>query len=417
MTDAPDPTPGAPHAPGSDPAPATESGDGLPLVDLLREAVARGASDVHLHAGAVPHVRIDGDLRAWEDAPTLTPATTEAIAMAVLPEAQRAQFAHRHELDFAFTLPDVARFRCNVYRQRGSVGLALRVVQDAIPGFEALGLPVDVVQSWAERKRGLVLVTGPTGSGKTTSLAAMLDHVNRRARRHVITIEDPIEFLHTNRSSLVVQREVGLDTADFADALKYAMRQDPDVLMIGEMRDKATVEAALTAAQTGHLVLSTLHTLDAVRTIYRIVDFFAPFERDPIRAMLSESLLGVLSQRLLPRADGAGRALATEVLVNTPIVRDAIRDPDKTSVLREALQQDNLVGMHPFDASLVELYLAGTVTLADAAANATSPHELRLRITQRVGSDQAPSEREVERLAQEAGPAPAPPPRGTGSGA
>lgn len=412
MTDAPDRSPSR-DAPGAEPSPS----GGLPLADLLRDAVSRGASDVHLHAGAVPHVRIDGDLRPVEGAPVLDAATTEAIADAIMQEAQRAAFAHRHELDFAFTLPDVARFRCNAYRQRGSVGLALRVVQDAIPGFEALGLPSDVVQGWAERRRGLVLVTGPTGSGKTTSLAAMVDHVNRRSRKHVITIEDPIEFLHANRSSLVVQREVGLDTLDFADALKYAMRQDPDVLMIGEMRDKATVEAALTAAQTGHLVMSTLHTLDAVRTIYRIIDFFAPFERDPIRAMLSESLLGILSQRLLPRADGAGRALATEVLANTALVRDAIRDPDKIAVIREALQQENLVGMHAFDASLVELYLAGTVTLADAVAHATSPHELRLRITQRVGSEAAPSEREVERLAQVAGPGPTPAPRGDDSGA
>ena len=379
-------------------------GRGVRMADLLGRMVARGASDVHLQAGAPPHVRVDGELFPWEDSPKLTPAQTEQIALAMMTEDQRALFQHRHELDFAFTIPEVARFRCNAYRQRGSVGVAMRVIGDAIPGFEALGLPIEVVSGWAEQPRGLVLVTGPTGSGKTTSLAAMVDHINRRFSRNVITIEDPIEILHRNQKSLVIQREVGLDTADFVDALKYAMRQDPDVLMIGEMRDKATVEAAITAAQTGHLVLSTLHTLDAVRSINRIIDFFPPHERDQIRQMTAESLLGIMSQRLLPRADGPGRVLATEVLVNTPLIRDYIKDPDKTSLIKEALMEGNLRGMHTFDQDLVDHYLAGRVSLMDATYMATSPHELRLMITERVGAREAPDELEFERMVQRRGP-------------
>ncbi|HER20026.1 MAG TPA: PilT/PilU family type 4a pilus ATPase, partial [Chromatiales bacterium] len=320
-------------------------GRGVRMAELLGRMVGRGASDIHLQAGAPPHVRVDGELLAWEGSSALTPAQTEQIALAMMTEGQREAFRHRHELDFAFTIPEVARFRCNAFRQCGSVGVVMRVIGDAIPGFEALGLPSEVVSEFAEQPRGLVLVTGPTGSGKTTTLAAMVDYVNRRFPRHVITIEDPIEILHRNQKSLVVQREVGLDTADFIDALKYAMRQDPDVIMIGEMRDKATVEAAITAAQTGHLVLSTLHTLDSIRTINRIIDFFPPHERGQIRTMLAESLLGILSQRLLARADGPGRVLSVEVLVNTPLIRDYIKDADKTSLIKEALMEDNLRGM------------------------------------------------------------------------
>jgi twitching motility protein PilT len=374
------------------------------MAELLGRMVGRGASDIHLQAGAPPHVRVDGELVAWEGSSTLTPAQTEQIALAMMTEGQREAFRHRHELDFAFTIPEVARFRCNAFRQRGSVGVVMRVIGDAIPGFEALGLPSEVVSEFAEQPRGLVLVTGPTGSGKTTTLAAMVDYINRRFPRHVITIEDPIEILHRNQKSLVVQREVGLDTADFIDALKYAMRQDPDVIMIGEMRDKATVEAAITAAQTGHLVLSTLHTLDSIRTINRIIDFFPPHERGQIRTMLAESLLGILSQRLLPRADGPGRVLSVEVLVNTPLIRDYIKDADKTSLIKEALMEDNLRGMQTFDQNLVELYLDGRITLEDATFMATSPHELRLMITQRVGARDAPDELEFERLMRKRGP-------------
>ena len=377
---------------------------GLRMADLLKSMVARGASDIHLQAGAPPHLRLDGDLIAYEGVPALTPEQTEQIATAMMTDTQRALFAHRHELDFAFTIPAVARFRCNLMRQRGSIGVVMRVVADAIPSFEALGLPPAVVSELASQPRGLVLVTGPTGSGKSTTLAAMIDFVNRRFPKNVVTIEDPIEFLHRNQQSLVIQREIGLDTADFVDALKYAMRQDPDVIMVGEMRDKATVEAALTAAQTGHLVLSTLHTLDAIRTVNRVIDFFPPHERTQIRILLSESLLGILSQRLLPRADGPGRTLATEVLVNTPLIRDYIKDETKTGLIKDALMQDNLRGMQTFDQHLVDLYLGGSIRLEDAVYAATSPHELQLMITQRAGGRGDVNEAEFERLAARRGP-------------
>ncbi len=372
---------------------------GMRMADLMKSMVARGASDIHIQAGAIPHMRIDGSLLGYEGVPVLTPEQTEQIALAMMSEGQRELFLHRHELDFAFTIPAVARFRCNVFRQRGSVGIVMRVISDAIPTFEALGLPVGVVTELAAQPRGLVLVTGPTGSGKSTTLAAMVDHINRRYPRNVITVEDPIEFLHRNQRSLVIQREIGLDTTDFVDALKYAMRQDPDVIMVGEMRDRATVDAALTAAQTGHLVLSTLHTLDAIRTVNRIIDFFPPHERQQIRILLAESLLGVLSQRLLPRPDGPGRQLALEILVNSPLIRDYIKDETKTPLIKDALFEDNLRGMQTFDQHLVELFLEGAVTLEDAVYAATSPHELRLMITQRTAGRDEFSEVEFERLA------------------
>lgn len=268
-------------------------GKGVRMAELLGRMVARGASDVHLQAGAPPHIRVDGELRPWEASPKLKPAQTEQIALAMMTEDQQALFLHRHELDFAFTIPEVARFRCNAYRQRGSVAIAMRVIGDAIPGFEALGLPSDVVSTWAEQPRGLVLVTGPTGSGKTTSLAAMVDYINRRFARNVITVEDPIEILHRNQKSLVIQREVGLDTADFVDALKYAMRQDPDVIMIGEMRDTETAKIAVQSALTGHLVLSTLHTNDALSSITRMMDMGVE------SYLLSSTINAILAQRLV----------------------------------------------------------------------------------------------------------------------
>jgi twitching motility protein PilT len=363
----------------------TNAPRGLRMADLLKNMVARGASDIHIQAGSAQRMRIDGDLVVFEGVPPLTPDQTEQVAEAMMTEGQREVFRHRHELDFAFTVPAVARFRCNAFRQRGSVGVVIRVIGDGIPSFEALGLPVGVASELVSQPRGLVLVTGPTGSGKSTTLAAMVDHINRRFRKHVVTIEDPIEFLHKNQQSLVIQREIGLDTADFVDALKYVLRQDPDVIMVGEMRDRATVEAALTAAQTGHLVLSTLHTLDAVRTVNRIIDFFPPHDRLQIRILLAESLLGILSQRLLPKADGPGRQLALEILVNTPLIRDYIKDEAKTSMIKDALMQGNLREMRTFDQHLVELYLDGTITMEDALFAATSPHELRLMITQRSG--------------------------------
>ena len=363
----------------------SEQAKGMKIADMLKSMVSQHASDVHMHAGAPPFMRVDGSLQPYEGVPNLTPQQTEQIAFAMMSEAQREMFLHRHELDFGFTIPQVARFRCNVFRQRGSVGIVMRIVQDTVPSFETLSLPSDVLTNFAKQHRGLVLVTGPTGSGKSTTLAATIDFINRKFPRNIITIEDPIEILHRNQQSLVIQREVGLDTADFPNALKYAMRQDPDVIMIGEMRDRETVEAAITAAQTGHLVLSTLHTIDTIRTVNRIIDFFPPHEREQIRILLAESLLGIISQRLLTRADGPGRTLALEILVNTPLIRDYIKDEEKTPLIKEALMADNLRGMRTFDQHLVELYMNGQITMKEAEASSTSSHEFRLMITQIQG--------------------------------
>ena len=370
----------------------------MKIADMLKTMVAQRASDIHLQAGAPPHMRVDGSLRLMEGMPPLTPQQTEQIALAMMSEPQREAFKRHHELDFAFTIPQVARFRCNAFQQRSSVGIVMRVVGDSVPSFETLGLPVPVLTEFSSQTRGLVLVTGPTGSGKSTTLATMVDFINRRYPRNIITIEDPIEILHHNQRSLVIQREVGLDTTSFVRALKYAMRQDPDVIMIGEMRDKETVEAAISAAQTGHLVFSTLHTLDAVRSVNRIIDFFPPHERDQIRIMLAESLLGIMSQRLLPRADAPGRVLALEVLVNTPLIRDYIKDETKTALIKEAMLEDNIRGMQTFDQHLVDLYLERQISMEDALSTATSSHEFRLMLTQKKGETPTSGEREPERL-------------------
>lgn len=352
----------------------------MTLDDLLREMLARRASDIHLQVGSPPMGRIDGRLTPFGSDPLLPPDTL-ALARALLTADQWEDFEYRNELDFAYSVGGLGRFRCNIFRQRGVVGLVMRVVTDVVPGFEALGLPVEVMHQLTEHARGLILVTGPTGSGKSTTLASMIDHLNRTQAFNIITLEDPIEILHKNRRSIVVQREIGTDTQDFRTALKYAMRQDPDVLMIGEMRDKETVEAALSAAQTGHLVLSTLHTQDAVRSVNRIIDFFAPYEREQVRLQLAEVLIGSVSQRLLRRSDGLGRVLATEVLLNTPLIQDYIRDEHKTPLIKDALIEDNVRGMRTFDQHLVELHRHGLITLEDAQNAATSPHELKLMLT------------------------------------
>jgi twitching motility protein PilT len=356
----------------------------MTITDLLKQMVAKRASDVHLQVGSPPTGRVDGRLVRFGDK-NLNQSDTEALSKVLLNSEQWEEFEYRSELDFAYTLPGVARFRCNVFRQRGSVGIVMRIIGEVIPSFEALGLPAQNMIEFAAFERGLILVTGQTGSGKSMTLAAIVDHINRTYPYNVITIEDPIEMLHKNKQSIVVQREVGSDTKDFKTALKYAMRQDPDVIMIGEMRDRETVEASLSAAQTGHLVLSTLHTNDAVRTVNRIIDFFPPHERDQIRIMLADSLIGITSQRLLPRADGTGRVLAYELMINTPLIKDYIKDEDKTAQIKEAMIEDNVRGMHTFDQYLVQLYTQGLITLEEALSTASSPHELRLMIT-RMGT-------------------------------
>ncbi len=352
----------------------------MTIVELLKSMVAKRASDVHLQVGSPPTGRVDGRLVPFAQR-TFTPEDTRTIAKTLLTAEQWEEFEYRQELDFAYSVPGVARFRCNVFKQRGSIGVVMRIISDAIPSFEALGLPSATLEAFAANERGLILATGPTGSGKSTTLASIVDHINRNYAYNIITIEDPIEILHKNQRSIVVQREVGADTQDFKSALKYAMRQDPDVIMIGEMRDKETVEAAITAAQTGHLVLSTLHTMDAVRTINRVIDFFQPHEREQIRGLFGDSLVGILSQRLLARADGVGRVLALETMINTPLIRDYIKDESKTMQIRDAMLEDSVRGMKTFDQHLVEMYQAGLVTMDEALSASTSPHEFKLMLT------------------------------------
>ncbi len=356
----------------------------MTIVDMLKAMVAKRASDIHLQAGAPPMVRIDGKLKPFSPK-EFSAAEVEQIIKVLLTPEQWETFEYQKEMDFAYTIPGVARFRCNLMRQRGAMGLVMRVISDAIPSFEALGLPRDTMEYFGSQERGLVLVTGPTGSGKSTTLAALIDYVNANYPKNIITIEDPIEYLHNNKKSLVVQREVGMDTDSFQSGLKFALRQDPDVILIGEMRDRETVEAVITAAQTGHLVFSTLHTLDSIRTINRIIDFFPLHEHQQIRILLAESLLGIVSQRLLPRADGRGRALAHEVLVATPLIREYIKDEERTPQIKEALMEDNVRGMHTFDQHLVELYGKWIISLEDAQDFATSPHEFKLLLTQMTG--------------------------------
>jgi twitching motility protein PilT len=351
----------------------------LDLDEVLRVAVECSASDVHVKVGSPPIIRVDGRLTRME-CPAVTAAETERIAFAIMPKPRAEEFLAHCEADFAYSVAGLGRFRVNVLRQRGAVGLVLRRVQSTIASFEELGLP-QVVRRLAEHQRGLVLVTGPTGSGKTTTLAAMIDHINATASRHIVTIEDPIEVLHGDKQSIVNQREVGTDTADFASALKRVLRQDPDVILIGEMRDTDTVRTALSAAETGHLVFSTLHTINATETVSRIIDFFPPYEQRQVRMALAGALRGVVSQRLV-ECSGGGRAAAIEVLVATGRVFDKIANPDETHEIEEIIADGEYYGMQTFDQSLLALYQRGVIDLREAMAASSHPHDLRLMIEQ-----------------------------------
>jgi twitching motility protein PilT len=352
----------------------------LELDELLRDAVDHRASDLHVKVGSRPYLRIDGRLEETRF-DVVTAADTERVAFAIMPKQRADEFLATNEADFAYTVAGLGRFRVNVFRQRGSVGLVLRRVLPGIPSFEDLGLPV-VVRRLAEEPRGLVLVTGPTGSGKTTTLAAMIDHINDTQQRHIVTIEDPIEVLHADKRSIVNQREVGTDTEDFHAALKRVLRQDPDVILIGEMRDPDTVWAALAAAETGHLVFSTLHTISATDTINRIIDFFPSHQQRQVRMSVAGSLRGIISQRLLERCDTSGRVPAIEVLVATGRVFDRIVDPDSTHDIEQIIAEGEYYGMQTFDQSLLSLYRQGLVSRRDALATASQPHDLRLKIEQ-----------------------------------
>ena len=350
---------------------------GLDLNDLLRYVMEQRASDLHIKVGSSPFVRIDGHLQSTPF-DVVKGADTERMAFAIMPKERADEFMTHSEADFAHSVSGMGRFRVNVFRQRGSVGLVFRRVLPGTPSFEALGLP-PVVRRLAEEPRGMILVTGPTGSGKTTTIAAMIDHINENKAVNIVTVEDPIEVLHPDKKSIVNQREIGTDTEDYQQAMKRVLRQDPDVIFIGEMRDPETVWAALSAAETGHLVLSTLHTTDATETVNRIVDFFPPFQQKQVRLTLASSLRGVVSQRLLERADGRGRVAAMEILVATSRVHDALADP-ASSELEALMSEGEYHGMQTFDQSLFQLCKDGLVSQRDATSAAIHPHEFEVAI-------------------------------------
>ncbi len=334
---------------------------GLDLRALLTEVIAKGASDLHLTAGARPTIRLHGSLMPLEDVPELTPPVIQTLMYAILTQRQRERFEAELELDFAYALPGQARFRVNLYRQRDAVGAAFRLIPFEIKALEQLGVP-PAVANFAMMPRGFVLVTGPTGSGKSTTLAGIVDLANRSRRDHIMTVEDPIEFLHQHKSCLINQREIGEDTHSFTNALKHVLRQDPDIILVGEMRDLETISVALTAAETGHLVFATLHTQDAAQTIDRVIDVFPSHQQQQVRVQLAGALQGVVCQTLCKSADGRGRVVATEVLVATPAIRNMIRE-GKTHQIYSALQAGAKHGMHTMDQHLAELIRAGRITM------------------------------------------------------
>jgi twitching motility protein PilT len=330
------------------------------LTDLLLEVLERGASDLHLTAGARPTLRLYGSLQPIEERPELTPPVIQRMMYAILTQKQREKFEEELELDFAYAVPGKARFRVNLYRQRDSLGAAFRIIPYEIKPLEDLGVPPSVA-NFSMLPRGFVLVTGPTGSGKSTTLASLVDLANRNRRDHIMTVEDPIEFLHRHKSSLVNQREVGEDTWSFQNALKHVLRQDPDIILVGEMRDLETISVALTAAETGHLVFATLHTQDAAQTIDRVIDVFPPHQQQQIRVQLAGALQGVVCQTLCKASDGKSRVVATEVLTATPAIRNLIRE-GKTHQIYSALQAGAKHGMHTMDQHLADLVKAGKIT-------------------------------------------------------
>ena len=351
------------------------------LDQLLQLVCQVEGSDLHLKAGSPPRIRVDGSLRTLDE-PTLTDVETEELALAILPPELSETFSSRHEADFAYTLDGIGRFRVNAFRQRGSVAMVMRRVRLAVGEFAELGLP-PAVRVLSEEQRGLVLVTGPTGSGKTTTLATMIDHINHTRECQIITIEDPIEVLHSDALAAINQREVGFDTTDFHAALRAAMRQDPDVILVGEMRDTETVETALTAAETGHLVLSTLHTIDATETVNRIVDLFPPHQQHQARVALAGSLRGTICQRLVPLADGSGRVPALEIMVVNGRIQECILDPLRGGEIKDIIAEGDYYGMMTFDQSLVELFADGRISMRSAMASASNPHDLKVLLQQR----------------------------------
>jgi twitching motility protein PilT len=371
--------------------------------DLLKIATDHGASDLHLKVGSHPVIRVDGRLIPLADQKRLMQEDSIAMAFSIMSARQKQKFKDNFEIDMAYSVPGLGRFRCSVFQQRGTVGIVLRVIPVRILTIRDLLLPQVIEQIGAER-RGLVLVTGTTGSGKSTTLAAVIDYINSTRTEHIMTIEDPIEFLHRDKKSLVNQREVEVDTRSFATALRSALRQDPDVVLVGEMRDYETIETALTAAETGHLVLSTLHTLDATETVNRIISVFPPHQQKQIRLQLAAVLKAVVSMRLVPRADGQGRVPAVEVLRSTAYIRDCIENKEKTKLIHDAIAAGtSQYGMQTFDQSLYRLYKTELISLEEALRQASNPDEFKLRIAG-IQSTSDLSHEEMERTIRAPGP-------------
>ncbi len=359
---------------------------GLNLRTLLEEMVTVGASDLHIVAGECPKLRIDGDVVSAQTGGMLGPKDTLQLAYSVLTEQQKKRFEMEDELDFSFGIASLARFRGNCFRQRGCVSMVIRQIPFSIKTFQDLGLP-PAIAKMAEKPRGLVLVTGPTGSGKSTTLAALIDKINRERKGHIITVEDPIEFIHKHQGCLINQREVGTDTKSFASALKYALREDPDVILVGEMRDLETIQAALTIAETGHLVFATLHTNSAAEAINRIIDVFPSHQQSQVRAQLAFVLEGIVTQALVPKAAGRGRAMAAEVLVVTPAIRALIRD-DKVHQIYSSMQSGKKFGMQTLNDALYALYVGKEITEEDALKVTSSPEEFLRMIGKEVTGDE-----------------------------
>jgi twitching motility protein PilT len=353
----------------------------MDLNEILSVGLKSGASDIHLKAGLPPIYRIDGTLRPLPKAPRISPEQTEQITEEIMNDLQRERFEATYEVDLAYGVPGLGRFRVNAFTQRGSVSLVFRAIPFDIKNLDGLMLP-SVIKKMAMANRGLILVTGATGSGKSTTLAAIIDYINTNRKSHIVTIEDPIEFLHRDKKSIINQREVGSDTLGFQPALKSALRQDPDVILVGEMRDHETIETALTAAETGHLVLSTLHTVDATETINRIISVFPPYQQRQIRIQLAAVLRGVISMRLVPKLDGKGRVPAVEIMVASARVRLMIDDKEQTKLLPEAIQQGHeSYGMQTFDQSLMGLMKSKKISFEEALRQCSNPDDFKLKVS------------------------------------
>lgn len=370
------------HNPPQVPSPPPQE---LNLRVLLQEMIQKGASDLHITVGNRPKLRVDGDLVNAQSPHVLNPKDTLQLAYSILTEAQKKRFETEDELDFSFGVQNLSRFRGNVYKQRGCVAMAIRQIPYEIVSIEKLGLP-PILNQLAERPRGLILVTGPTGSGKSTTLAAMVDKINKERKSHIITIEDPIEFIHRHNNCMVNQREIGADTKNFSAALKYALRQDPDIILVGEMRDLETIGAALTIAETGHLVLATLHTNSAAESINRMIDAFPSHQQGQIRAQLAFVLEGVITQTLLPRAKRRGRVAAAEIMICTPAIRSVIRD-DKIHQIYSLMQAGKKHGMQTMNDALASLYMRREVSLEEALKRSSDPTELLRAVGETAQAD------------------------------